>query len=301
MSSIVEVKSISDAHRLLGLGKELHPMISVVRQRDIRPMIEEKGVRVLIDLHQVWLKDGVECELGYGRNAYDFSEGTLAFMKAGQVLTTDAVQTYPNSRGWILLFHPDLIRGSSLGQHIHDYHFFEYDTHEALHISERERITLTDLADKIESELDQNIDRHSQKIIISNLELLLDYCLRYYDRQFYTRANLNKDHLSRFEKLLREYYDGADEEAIALPGVKYFGDAMNMSPYYLSDLLKKETGRNAQEHIHYFVIERAKDRLMASSESISEIAYSLGFEYPQYFTKLFKAKTGMSPREFRDS
>jgi AraC-like DNA-binding protein len=301
MNDIIHVESISEAHKLLGLGTPRHPLISLVKQKDLDPITDGEGLKVVLDYYQVWLKDGIDCIVGYGRNSYDFSEGTLAFIKAGQLLSTTSVQKNHQSNGWILMFHPDLIRKSKLGSEIHNYGFFEYEAHEALHISDKERATLNEVVEKINGELEHNIDRHSQKIIISNLELLLDYCLRYYDRQFYTRTNLHQDHISKFESLLRNFYNATSEGDLSLPTVKYLGEAMNMSPYYLSDLLKKETGRNAQEHIHYFLIEKAKDRLMASSESISEIAYSLGFEYPQYFTKLFKSKTGLSPKEFRNS
>jgi len=208
-------------------------------------------------------------------------------------------EDYSGASGWTLVFHPDLIRKSELGKSIDQYSFFSYEVTEALHLSDDEQKTLTELVDKIHKEYDQLIDRHSQDLIISNIKLLLDYCTRYYDRQFYTRTNLNKDFVTRFESLLKDYYQSDKPLEIGVPTVKYCGEEMNMSSHYLSDLLKKETGRSAQDHILYFLIERAKTKLLGTEDSISQVAYSLGFDYPNHFSKLFKAKAGMSPGEFR--
>ncbi|MBR8537804.1 AraC family transcriptional regulator [Carboxylicivirga sediminis] len=203
--------------------------------------------------------------------------------------------------GWSLNFHPDLIRRSHLGQHIDDYSFFSYEVNEALHLSDMEKQTIGEIRDKIIHEYRANIDKHSQKLIISNIELMLDYCTRFYDRQFYTRENLNKDTISRFERLLKEYYASDKPLETGLPTVKYCGAELNLSANYLSDLLKKETGRNTQEHIHNFIVDRAKTNLLNTTEPVSQIAYSLGFEYPQHFSKVFKKKTGVSPAEYRHS
>ena len=239
--------------------------------------------------------------IGYGRSKYDFQEGTLIFSGPGQVMSTgDREDTEPRE-GWMLLFHPDLLRKSALGKTINNYNYFNYESNEALHLSDEEKRTINDLLQKIVSEYEQNIDKHSQKLIISSLELILDYCQRFYDRQFYTRANLNKDHLDKFKKILNDYYRSESPLNLGIPSVSYCGSEMNMSPKYLSDLLKKETGQGAQEHIHSFIIDRAKTELLGTTESISKIAYDLGFEYPQHFSKMFKRKTGMSPARYRSS
>ncbi|MCU4154567.1 AraC family transcriptional regulator [Carboxylicivirga sp. A043] len=224
-------------------------------------------------------------------------------MAPGQVVTFGDKQEWDKNEvkgGWSLNFHPDLIRRSHLGQHIDDYTFFSYEVNEALHLSDQEKTTIGEIRDKIIHEYSTNIDKHSQKLIISNIELMLDYCTRFYDRQFYTRENLNKDTVSRFEKVLKAYYNTGKQYETGVPSVKYCGAELNLSSNYLSDLLKKETGKNAQEHIHHFVVNRAKTTLLNSSDSVSQVAYALGFDYPQHFSKIFKKKTGLSPAEYRN-
>jgi AraC-like DNA-binding protein len=201
--------------------------------------------------------------------------------------------------GWGLFFHPDFIRGTTLGLKMKDYSFFSYEISEALHISEKEKQLLYDCIVKIQGELSQNIDSYSQALMVTNIELLLNYCSRYYGRQFITRKTANKDVVSKVESLLRSYFENESKRNQGMPTVKYIASKVNLSPGYLSDLLKKETGLTAQDYIHYFVIEQAKNILIQSNHSVSEIAYSLGFEYPQYFSRLFKLKTGKTPLEFR--
>ena len=297
-----EINSISQAHQSVGLPAPKHPLVSVVKTEDFRPTIDFRGLKVINNLYQITLKQQGCGNLTYGKNSYDYEEGTLVFISPGQVTTFEGeMPTYDEgNKGWTLAFHPDLIRKSSLANKMGQYSFFNYEVNEALHLSEEELKTIEDILDKIVREYCQNLDKHSQNLIISNIELLLDYCTRFYDRQFYTRSNLNLDYVSKFEKLLKKYYEtqGVDEKG--LPGVKYIASELNFSSNYLSDLLKKETGKTAQEHIHLFVIERAKNSLLNSRKSISEIGYSLGFEYPQHFSNLFKAKTGMSPSEYRN-
>lgn len=300
MSEIITVKTVTEANEFLGAGKPKHPLVSVVHHDDEHFRREYPEGRYVVDLYQISLKDGLSGSLGYGRNSYDFQEGTLILTSPGQVITMAETVIEGEISGWSLYFHPDLIRKSPLGKTIDDYSFFSYDVHEALHLSDDEKKALTGLVRKIEEEYQQNIDRHSQKLIISNIELLLDYCTRYYDRQFYTRTNLNKDIVTRFEQLLKDYYRDEKPLEHGVPSVGYCGHELNMSPNYLSDLLKKETGRNAMDHIHTFIIEKAKTILLSSESSVSEIAYDLGFEYPQYFSKLFKSKTGTSPAAFRN-
>jgi AraC-like DNA-binding protein len=201
--------------------------------------------------------------------------------------------------GWGLFFHPDLIRNTSLNAKMKDYSFFSYEIAEALHLSEKEKQLLFECIVKIQSELKENIDDYSQTIIVSTIELLLNYCNRFYGRQFITRKATNRDILEKVEVLLKEYFSNK-RDSFGLPTVKYLADAVNLSPGYLGDLLKKETGLNAQEHIHHYIIEAAKNILLNSSQSISEIAFQLGFEYPQYFSRLFKQKTGTTPLEYRN-
>lgn len=285
----------------MGLAKPKHPLVSVVKTSEFKPSIDLRSVKVINNLYQITLKH-VGCgNLLYGKNAYDYEEGTLVFTAPGQVTIWEAempLQT-DSDEGWTLAFHPDLIRKSNLTNKIDTYSFFQYDVNEALHLSDDERKTLEEILDKIEKEYSQNLDRHSQSLIISNIELLLDYCIRFYDRQFYTRSNLNVDLVSRFENLLKDYYKTDKVTELGIPNVKYCAQELNLSTNYLSDLLKKETGKTAQEHIHLLVIEKAKNYLLNSSNSISEIGYDLGFDYPQHFSNLFKLKTGLSPSEYR--
>ncbi|MCT4645309.1 MAG: AraC family transcriptional regulator [Carboxylicivirga sp.] len=299
MKDIFRINSITEMHEQLGLEKPKHPLVSIYKHEDIVPNSELTGIPLAADLYQVMFKMCQPGAITYGRNSYDYQEGTLIFMAPGQVVTYEKIEDVDLQGGWSLNFHPDLIRRSHLGQHIDDYNFFSYEVNEALHLSDIEKQTIGELKEKIIHEYSMNIDKHSQKLIVSNIELMLDYCTRFYDRQFYTRENLNKDLVSKFEKVLKDYYASDKPIETGLPSVKYCGSELNLSPNYLSDLLKKETGRNAQEHIHYFIVEKAKTFLLNSSESVSQIAYTLGFEYPQHFSKVFKKKTGISPAEYR--
>lgn len=299
---IFEINSISQAHQAMGLPAPKHPLVSVVQTKDFDTTLNFNGVKIINNLYQVTLKQLGCGNLMYGKNTYDYEQGTLVFTAPGQVTVFEGEMPSENDAdtGWILAFHPDLIRKSGLADKMNHYSFFNYEVNEALHLSEEELATIEDLLDKIMREYSQNLDKHSQNLIISNIELLLDYCTRFYDRQFYTRTNLNLDYVSKFEKLLKGYYEQNLLEEKGLPTVKQMAAALNFSSNYLSDLLKKETGKTAQEHIHLFVIEKAKNKLLNSSHSISEIGYALGFEYPQHFSNLFKSKTGMSPSEFRN-
>jgi AraC-like DNA-binding protein len=300
MEEIIKIETISQVHDYLQLPKPSHPLVSVIRPQKHLINVPINKAKFVFNLFQITLKSTFVGTLQYGRNSYDFQEGTMVFTAPNQVITFDGEhEDLSEETGWTILFHPDLIRNSNLGQHIDAYSFFSYESHEALHLSDREKTSLLELVEKLEQEINRSIDKHSQKLIVTNIELLLDYCLRYYDRQFYTRTNLNKDTVSRFEQLLKSYYNTEQQLEQGIPSVKYCGQSLNLSPNYLSDLLKKETGRNAQEHIHLYVIERAKNKLLNSMGSISQIAYDLGFEYPQHFSKIFKSKTGMSPSEYR--
>ncbi len=299
MNEIIPINSIAKMHQVFGLPKPKHPLISVVRYKNTRILPEYHDVRCSFGLYCITLKNEIVGTMGYGRSSYDFQEGSMLFIKTGQVLSYDGHHSEADDPGWALFFHPDLIRKSELGNTIDRYSFFSYELNEALHLSEAEKQSLNEILEKIENEYSQNIDRHSQKLIISNIELLLDYCTRYYDRQFYTRSNLNQDVLVKFERLLKEYYDQRNQLEAGIPTVAYCGNALNMSPKYLSDLLKRETGKNGKTHIDDFLLNRAKNQLLSTTESIGEIAFNLGFEYSQHFSKLFKNKTGMSPKEYR--
>lgn len=301
MSETIQVNSISQIHKALGLEDPKHPLVSVIQAEDMKNGVDMKEARLVINLCQITLKQGQCGTIRYGRNSYDYQNGTLVFIAPGQVIEfqRDPDEEYDTHKGWTLAFHPDLIRKSDLAESIRDYSFFSYDANEALHVSDEERTTIEELLDKIVKEYSQNLDKHSQKLIISNIQLLLDYCVRFYDRQFFTRTNLNSDVVSKFERLIHHYYDNHEIEVSGIPTVHYCAEKLNLSANYLSDLLRKETGKSAQEHIHLFIVDKAKTSLLNSSNSISEIGYSLGFEYPQHFSKLFKLKTGVSPSEYR--
>ena len=299
MENLIQVNTIAQVHEYFRLEKPKHPLVTVIQHSHETLQWDYGDVRFAVNLYQISYKGKLVGSMGYGRNSYDFHEGTMIFTSPGQVITQHDAEYQNEPESWSLIFHPDLIRKSELGKTIELYSFFSYDVNEALHISEEENHTITELANKIKKEYEQNIDKHTQKLIISNIELILDYCTRYYDRQFYTRTNLNKDIVSKFEHLLKNYFNSDNPLEMGIPSVRFCGAELNMSPNYLSDMLKKETGRNAQEHIHFYIVDRAKTRLLNSVESISQIAYGLGFEYPQHFSKLFKAKTGMSPAEYR--
>ncbi|MEL6256264.1 MAG: AraC family transcriptional regulator [Bacteroidota bacterium] len=300
MKEIYRIKTISEIHHMLGLGKPKHPLVSVVNDFDGAEKMNLKGLRFTSSMYSISLKSDTEGTLFYGRNTYDFQEGTLIFIKPDQVVEYEnGNERASHARTWALNFHPDLIRKSKLGENIDKYKFFDYDVREALHLSEGEIISIQNILSQIQKEIEFNIDRHSQEIIVSNIKLILDYCTRYFDRQFYTRSNMNKDVVSNFERVLNDYYKSGKALDSGVPSVDLLGKEMGMSPYYLSDLLKKETGRNTIEHIHFYIIDRAKNVLLGTNQSVSEIAYNLGFRYPQHFARVFKNKTGTTPTEYR--
>jgi len=297
MTEFIHIKSISQLHHLMEIEKPVHPLISVVRHsKDMK--ISFGNVRFNSDLYFISLKENIKGSFKYGRNSYDFEEGTLLFVAPGQVMSSNE-DIEPDLAGWSVFFHPNLIRKSQLATTITKYHFFDYDIHEALHLSKKEKATLTECVLKIEQEINQNIDKHSQELIIHNLEAILKYGLRYYDRQFAIRTNQSKDYISKFETFLKNYFSQHQQIETGIPTVEICGKAMNMSGKYLSDLLKAETGKSLIEHIHLYIVDKSKAILLNSNLSVSEIAHSLGFNYPQHFSKLFKTKTGLSPSEYR--
>lgn len=299
MGQTVKINSVSQVHQFLGIEGPRHPLITILPV-DERIVTANYGDTLFVmDLFQVSLKNGINGNISYGRNSYDFQEGTMVFTRPGQSMKFSRQEDFSNVSGWTLIFHADLIRKSELGRVIQNYAFFSYEMYEALHVSEEEQKELNELIQKIKKEYSQNIDRHSQQLMVATIKLGLDYCTRYYDRQFLTRTNLNQNYVSRVESLLVSYFQSTRPVEDGIPSVKFLGEALNMSPHYLSDMLKKETGKSAQEHIHFFLLDEAKTRLLNSEDSISEIAYSLGFDYPNHFSKLFKAKTGESPVAYR--
>ena len=301
MSEIIHLETISDLNRMLHQSSVKHPLVTVV---DFTKFDEKyrAGLKISLGFYSVMFKNYCVNKVKYGRQYYDFQEGSLTCMAPRQVITLDEpVAVNSNVIGWGLFFHPDLIRGTSLGKKMKAYTFFSYETNEALHLSDKEKQILYDIVQKIDSELSENIDKHSQPLIVSNIELLLNYCSRYYERQFITRKSVHNDILNKVEEVLTNWFQADDLNEKGLPTVKNLADEVFLSPGYLSDLLKKETGMNAQDRIHFYLIEEAKTLLLNSDKSVSELAYSLGFEYPQYFSRLFKSKTGMTPIEFRNT
>ncbi|MBD3637267.1 MAG: helix-turn-helix transcriptional regulator [Crocinitomicaceae bacterium] len=297
MSDIIRIETISQITQLLSLDPPKHPLIYAMDVTQFSVPDEYKDQKVSTGLYAIFLKDA-DCGIQYGRNTYDFNEGVLSFFAPGQVTITtgEAESTY----GWALFFHPDLIRKSALGKNIDHYHFFSYDVHEALHLSKKEEEILNDCIKKIEFELDQNIDAHSQQLLISNIELLLNYCNRFYERQFHTRSDHHKDVVALVEAEIKKYFDENLQLESGLPSTKFLAEKVNLSPNYLGDLLKKETGKNTKEHINDYVLNMAKNLLLNTNNNVSEIAYNLGFNYPHYFSRVFKQKIGMTPQKYRD-
>lgn len=275
----------------------LHPLVSVI---DFSKAEVRTGKKMYFGLYCIFLKD-VKCgDLIYGRNSYDYQKGTLVFVSPGQVVDV-ANKTEPyQPMGHGLVFHPDLLHGTALGKSIKSYNFFSYQTNEALHLSDKERLLVLDLLSKIKSELELGVDKHSKKLIATNIELFLSYCERFYDRQFITREDVNVGILEKFETLLNNYFNNDHTLLDVLPSVAYCSEKLNLSANYFGDLIKKQTGKSAQEYIQSKVIEVAKERVFDTKKSISEVAYELGFKYPQHFSRMFKNATGYTPIEYRN-
>jgi len=295
---IKNIKSISQLHEIFGFGKPTHPLITIIDVSKWEIPEQFIGVKYTADLYCMGLKDK-SCGLQYGRNTYDFNEGVLIFTAPGQVQSVSKAQALNEIQGWMLFFHPDLIRNSPLGKHIDDYSFFSYDVHEALHLSDAEQKTITDGKNMLQNEILERIDNHSQTVISSTLELLLNLSRRYYERQFNTRSAQNTDVVSQFHSLLQDYYKSGKFVEKGVPSIEYFSDKIHLSGNYLSDLLKKETGYSITEQVNNFIIEKAKTLLLSEPTSVTSIAYQLGFNYPHYFSRLFKNKTGVTPQEYR--
>jgi len=295
MENIKRFETVNE-YNVFNNNETLHPSVSVV---DLSKANPRQGSKMYFGFYTVFLKD-VKCgDLVYGRQTYDYQEGTLVFLAPGQVAGMNSNGETYQPKGYALVFHADLIHGTSLGKHIQDYTFFSYQSNEALHLSERERKIVLDCFSKIEYELEHSIDKHSKNLIISNIELFLNYCIRFYDRQFITRDKVHKGVLEKFETLLNEYFQTDKPQANGLPTVAYCAGKLNLSASYFGDLIKKESGKTAQEFIQSKVIDVAKEKIFDRNKSVSEIAYELGFKYPQHFSRLFKQRVGQSPNEYR--
>lgn len=294
---IIMLDCVDKYNKLYGLPTK-HPLAAVIdltkSTRSINRITMNYGIYAL------YLKNGINCTLKYGRKNYDYQEGTIVSFAPGQVVKVDMTNEAEKPEVLGLLFHPDLIHGTSLGKKIEQYTFFSYAQNEALHLSETERGIITDCLGKIAYELEYPVDKHSRQLLCLQIELVLDYCMRFYDRQFCTREKANSDILSRFEELLDGYFSNPENTSNGLPSVKYFADRICLSPGYFGDLVKKETGKTAQEYIQGKIINLSKKHLLSSNCNISEIAYSLGFQYPQHFIRLFKRETGLTPGRFRE-
>lgn len=297
MEEIFRVDSIDDYNRAMGLETR-HPLVTVVDENDVKQFPFKGEVTYQYGVYALFLKQTYCGDITYGRMPYDYQEGTVTSFAPGQVVKVNFRPGFtPKSQG--LLFHPDLIRGTSLGQEMRHYSFFAYSSREALHLSEQEKAIYKDCLDNIRIELERPIDGHSKKLICRNIELLLDYCMRFYERQFITRKAVNKDILTKFEEELDGYFEGNTAAVNGLPTVKYFAEKCFLSPNYFGDLIKKETGRTPQEYIQGKIIDIAKEQLLGTAKTINEISYALGFQYSQHFNRYFKRNTGMTPSEYR--
>lgn len=296
MDKIKKLHSVSEFNSYRG-QETLHPLVSVLDQSRSSPI---NPYRCLSEIYIIFLKD-LKCEdFQYGRSKYDYQEETLLFISPGQTFGYDSQDDkLIQPVGWALVFHPDFIKGTSLGKKIGEYKFFDYDSTEALHVSKREKRIVLECFEKIREELSRDIDKHSRTLIISNIELFLNYCVRFYDRQFITREPVSKDIMVRFERLLKEYFQSELPQTNGIPAVAWCASELNLSGNYFGDLVKKETGISALEYIQAKVIDLAKEKIFDRSKSISEIAFEMGYKYPQHFTRIFKQRVGMSPQEYR--
>ena len=292
---MVHFETVQQYARFYG-SHALHPLAALV---DLSKTSLQPENLFHFGIYAIFLKERKNCELKYGKSHYDFDEGTMVFFAPGQTVQVTLTGAPHQPSGLALVFHPDLIKGTALGKRIHEYSFFSYQSNEALHLSDKERTVITDCMENIETELNQNMDRHSKRLIVSNLELLLNYCTRFYDRQFITREVVHEGIVERFEALLNEYVYGEKARHDGLPSVAYFAGELHLSANYFGDLIKKETGKSALELIHLKLLEAAKERIFDTEKSLSEIAYELGFKYPQHFTRFFKQHVGYSPKDYR--
>ncbi len=300
MKHILEINAVADYLKLRNY-EVLHPLVGIVdfNYVDKSGYTNKSYDAFHFKCYAIFLKDAKGCKLKYGGKPYDYDEGTLVFMAPNQSVELGDYDPDYVPKGYAMLFHPDLLLGTDLAGKMHQYSFFSYATHEALHLSTKERKVILSLIDKIQFELEQNMDKHSKNLIVANIELFLDYCLRFYDRQFLTRETAHQSSLESFDTLLNEYFHSEKPQKHGLPSVSHFAEHMHLSANYFGDLVKKETGYSAQEYIQNKLIDVAKEKVFDPNKSVSEIAYELGFKYPQHFSRLFKQKVGHSPNEYR--
>lgn len=297
MNKVIHLETVNDYCRRFNQSSQ-HPLVSVMDLHNTKRK-SQKGIEALrFNFYGIFLKQNKDCILKYGRKYYDFQEGTLVFIGPGQIVQIENGDDYIPS-GHALLFHPDLLLRTNLGSIISKYSFFSYELSEALHLSQRERQIVIDCIEKIRFELERDIDKHSKELIVSNIELFLRYCSRFYDRQFITRDVANNSVVHQFEKSLHDYLHSGKASELGCPTVSYFAQEQFLSANYFGDLIKKETGKSALEFIQTKLIEVAKERIFDPTKSVSEIAYELGFKHPQHFSRLFKSKVGYSPNEYR--
>lgn len=296
MDKILNLDNVDMYNKLYGL-ETLNPLVSVIDLNKATRSVDV--IRLNYGVYALFLKLEKTCDIKYGRQTYDYQEGTIVCFAPGQTAETTSTTDQMKTNVYGIIFHPDLLNGTNLGKIIKKYTFFSYEVNEALHLSDVEQNIVTDCLKIIRMELEHGVDKHSKTLIVNNIELLLNYCMRFYERQFITRSKINHDVLTRFEQLLDEYFDCKISEYDGLPTVKYFADKLCLSANYFGDMLKKETGKTPQEYIQEKIIELAKTRISDTEETVSRIAYSLGFQYPQHLCRLFKKRVGCTPNEYR--
>lgn len=299
---LIRIKTISEYHKIMGLAKPEHPLVSVINFEDMKRRYQEGPVNFVYEFYSVSLKRNFNGNIKYGQQQYDFDEGIMFFISPGQVLGIEKAKNEALTHsGWLLLIHPDFLWNTILSKKIKQYEYFDYAVHEALFLSEKEEGMIVNIMQNIRQEYHSNIDNFSQDVIIAQVELLLTYSERFYQRQFITRKIINHSILSRLEELIENYFSSEEITEKGLPTVQYISELLNISPNYLSRLLKTLTGQSTQQFIHDKLIETAKEKLSTTNLSVNEIAYALGFEHAQSFNKLFKTKTKFTPLKFRQS
>lgn len=301
MTEFLKINTLTEMFRILEMPPPKHPLIAIIDYSKTPFNTAIPLFKVVCDFYQISMKGDKNGFIKYGRETYDYQEGSLIYIGPEQIVDYSFEESEGVTSGWSLFFHADLIRTFSLQKKMKEYGFFNYQSCEALHISEKEKVVVESIIYKIEIELDSNLDDFSEELIVSNIELLLNYSKRFYNRQFITRKRFSRNTITQFTDLLEEYFEKGLQEKSGIPTVQYFADKLSFSPNYLSDLVRKGTDKSILEHIHYHIIELAKNKLLNSNSRVSEVAFDLGFEYPQYFSRLFKKKVGMSPKEYIES